>query len=99
MLPQDPNNLIDQARKTRAADPSAGGDLTAALGQIKAQMFVVAFTGDRMFPPEECQRDAERIPNAKYWEVSSTGGHLTTFALTEQDKQAMDEVLRQVLTA
>jgi homoserine O-acetyltransferase len=62
-------------------------------------MFVVAFTGDRMFPPEECKRDADRIPNAKYWEVNSIGGHLTTFALTEQDRQAMNEVLQQVLTA
>jgi homoserine O-acetyltransferase len=99
MLPQDPNDLIAQSRKTRAADPSAGGDLTAALQRIKAKMFVVAFTGDMMFPPQECQRDAQRIPNAQYREVSSIGGHLTTFALTEQDKQAMENVLREVLTA
>lgn len=99
MLPQDPNNLVHQSRKTYAADPSGGGDLAAALSQITAQMFVVAFTGDRMFPPEECKRDADRIPNAKYWEVNSIGGHLTTFALTEQDRQAMNEVLQQVLTA
>jgi homoserine O-acetyltransferase len=69
------------------------------LRQIKAKMFVVAFTGDKMFPPEECKLDAERIPNAQFREVSSIGGHLTTFALTEQDRQAMDDVLQQVLTA
>lgn len=99
MLPQDPNNLITQARKTRAADPSGGEDIAVALRQIKAKMFVIAFTGDKMFPPQECKLDAERIPNAQYREVSSIGGHLTTFALTEQDRQAMDDVLQQVLTA
>jgi homoserine O-acetyltransferase len=99
MLPQDPNNLVNQSRKTRSADPSSNGDLTKALSQIKAKMFVVAFAGDMMFPPEECKRDAERIPNAQYREIASIGGHLTTFALTEQDRQAMDEILQEVLTA
>ncbi len=98
MLPQDPNDLVTQSRKTRAADPSAGGDLDTALQQIKAKMFVIAFNGDMMFPPEECQRDAQRIPNAQYREVNSISGHLTTFALTPQDKQAMDDILQQVLT-
>jgi homoserine O-acetyltransferase len=97
MVPQDPNNLITQSRKTRAADPSFGGDLAAALQQIKAKMFVVAFTGDMMFPPEECKRDAQRIPNAQFREISSISGHLTTFALTEQDRQAMDDVLQEIL--
>jgi homoserine O-acetyltransferase/O-succinyltransferase len=99
MLPQDPNDLVTQSRKTRTADPSAGGDLDAALQQIKAKMFTIAFNGDMMFPPEECQRDAQRIPNAQYREVNSISGHLTTFALTQQDKQAMDDILQQVLTS
>lgn len=99
VLPLDPNNLITQARKARAADPSAGGDLTAALSRITAKMFVFAFTGDRMFPPEECKFDAERIPNAQFQEIGSIGGHLTTFGLTEQDRQAMDSILHEVLSA
>lgn len=99
MLPQDPNNLITQSRKTRAADPSSGGDLAKSLAQIKAKMFVYAFTGDMMFPPEECKLDAERIPNAQFREISSISGHLTTFSLTEQDRQSMDDILLEVLAA
>lgn len=98
-LPQDPNNIITQARKARDADPAAGGDLAVALHQITAKTFVVAFTGDPMFPPEECKLDAERIPHAQFREISSRFGHLATFALSEQDKQAIDNVLREVLAA
>ena len=96
-MPQDPNNLICQARKARVADPSQGGDLAAALRRITAKMWVIAFTGDPMFPPAECKRDAERIPNAQYRELVSVGGHLATFALFPQDRQALDAALQEVL--
>src|SRR5579863_2060828 len=96
-LPQDPNNVITQARKARFADPGAGGDLTVALKRITAKTFVVAFTGDPMFPPEECKLDAERIANAQFREIRTNFGHLATFALSQQDTQAVDNVLREVL--
>ncbi|ACK73071.1 alpha/beta hydrolase fold protein [Gloeothece citriformis PCC 7424] len=97
-LPLDPNNLVAQARKTRTADPSGGGDIAEALGRIKAEMFVYAFTGDRMFQPEECKVDSQRIPNAKFEEIGGVSGHLTTFGLTEKDRQVMDEILTKLLT-
>lgn len=97
MTPQDPNNLITQARKAHAADPSGGGDMGAALKKITAKMIVAAFIGDVMFPTAECKFDAERIPNAKYREISSRCGHLATFALFDEDKQAIDNVIREVL--
>ena len=87
-LPLDPNDLIAQSRKTRAADPSGGGDLAEALRRIKAKMSVISFTGDRMFQPEECKVDASRIPHAQFREISGLSGHLTTFSLTEADSQA-----------
>ncbi|MCU7729556.1 alpha/beta fold hydrolase [Actinoplanes sp. KI2] len=96
-LPHDPNDIIAQARKARAADPSGGGDLTEALGSIKARTVVVAFTGDPMFPPAECARDAERIPGALYREVVSNFGHLATFALSEADVKTVDGILRDLL--
>ncbi len=96
-LPQDANNIITQARKASAADPGAGGDLATALGRITAKTVVVAFTGDPMFPPEECKLDAERIPNAQFWQISSDFGHLATFALSEQDTRAVDAVLEELL--
>ncbi len=96
-LPQDPNNLVVQARKACAADPSAGGDLAAALRRITAKTFVVAFSGDMMFPPEECKLDADRIAQAQFRVIQSLFGHLATFALSEQDKQAVDNVLLEAL--
>ncbi|WP_375760560.1 alpha/beta fold hydrolase [Corallococcus exercitus] len=96
---QDPNDVVAQARKARGADPSAGGDLAAALSRITAKALVVAFTGDPMFPPAECKADADRIPGARFQEIPSGFGHLATFALSEQDKQAIDQALREVLAS
>lgn len=99
VMPQDPNNLICQARKALSADPAQGGDMTEALGRITAKALVAAFTGDHMFPPEDCRLDAERIPNAQFREVASASGHLTTFALFDEDKQAIDTLIRDALAA
>lgn len=96
-LPQDPNDLICQARKARAADPSGGGDLDAALGTISAQTLVIAFTGDPMFPPQEGKHDAERIPNARFTQIDSIFGHLATFGLSGDDVKAVDTALRELL--
>ena len=92
-----PGNLVSVVRKTLRADPSAGGDVAAALNRITAKTFVFAFTGDPMFPAEECKVDADRIQHAKFREISSLGGHLATFALFEQDKQAVDGAIREAL--
>jgi homoserine O-acetyltransferase len=98
-LPQDPNNLLVQIRKALAADPSAtiGGDLTKALNRITAKTLVIAFPGDPMFPPEECELDAKRIPNAEFRKIDSAFGHLATFGLSEQDAQAVDHALQELL--
>ncbi|MFO0957563.1 MAG: alpha/beta fold hydrolase [Isosphaeraceae bacterium] len=93
-LSQDPNNGVTQARKARLADPAHGGDIAEALGKIKAKTVVVAFTGDPMFPPEECKVDAQRIPGATFHEVPSDFGHMATFALSPKDTAAVDEILR-----
>lgn len=98
-LAQDPNNVITQARKARSADPSVNGDMASALNRITAKTFVVAMTGDPMFPPEECKFDAERIPNAQFRLIKTSFGHLATFALSAQDTSAIDNVLRELLAA
>jgi homoserine O-acetyltransferase len=96
-LSWDPNNIITQARKAYAADPSADGDITAALSRITAKTFIAALTGDPLFPPEECKFDADRIPNAKFREIHSIFGHLATYAFSPQDVQAIDDVLWELL--
>ena len=96
-LPKDACDVVVQARKARAADASSGGDLAKALSQITARAFVIAFIGDPMFRPEDCRIDAKSIPDGHYREIESALGHLATFALTEQDKHAVDSVLKEVL--
>ncbi|MEZ4869557.1 MAG: alpha/beta fold hydrolase [Caldilineaceae bacterium] len=98
-LPQDPNDLITQARKAQAADPSHGGDISEALGRITAKTYIAAFSGDPMFPPEECKYDAERIPRAQFRAIDSIFGHLATFALCDEDRQAIDAVIAEALAA
>lgn len=98
MIGQDPNNLLIQARKALTADPSGGGDMPQALGRITAKAFIAAFAGDVMFPPGDCQLDAQRIPGARYREITSTSGHLTTFGLFPEDHRAVDDAIREALT-
>jgi homoserine O-acetyltransferase len=98
-LPKDPNDVVAQARKARAADPSRGGDIVAALQKITAKTFIAAFTGDPMFPPDDCKQDAARIPGAQFKEISSAFGHLATFALCDQDRQSIDGFLAEVLSS
>ena len=72
--------------------------MAEALRRITARAFVVAFMGDTTFPPEDCERDAERIPKGHYRQIESDFGHLATFAFSEQDRRALDDVLREVLS-
>lgn len=98
-LPQDPNDLIVQARKARAADPSHGGALAAALASITAKTKVIAFTGDPMFPPDEGKLDAARIPGATFAQIDSIFGHLATFQLSADDVKAVEVELAALLAA
>lgn len=98
-LPQDPNDLVTQAKKARFADPArnAGEDIEKALDRITAKFAVVAFTGDNMFPPEEGKIDAARVKNSSFTEIYSIYGHLATFGLANEDVIAIDSVLKQLL--
>jgi len=99
MVGQDPNNLLIQARKALTADPAQGGSLTEALGRITAKTTIVAFTGDVMFPPQDNEVDARSIPGAQYREATTISGHLTTFGLFPEDRQAVDDAIREALAA
>ncbi len=100
-LPQDPNNLVVQAKKARMADPArlADGDIVKALARITAKVAVVAFTGDNMFPPAEGKIDASRVKNSSFTEINSIYGHLATFGMAGEDVVAIDNVLRDLLNS
>lgn len=97
-LPQDPNDVVVQARKSRTAYPGPADEpLASVLGRITAKTSVAAFTGDNLFPPAELRQLAEWIPGAEFLEIDSVFGHLATFGLAEQDVKAIDGVIRAVL--
>lgn len=98
-LPQDPNDLIVQARKARAADPAQGGDIAEALAKVTAKTTVIAFTGDPMFPPDEGKQDAAKVPGARFVQIDSDYGHLATFQLSADDVKAVNAALAELLAA
>jgi homoserine O-acetyltransferase/O-succinyltransferase len=97
-LPQDPRDVLVQARKARTSHPGpADATLDELLGTITARTTIAAFTGDNLFPPAESQRFADAIPGAAFTEIPSIFGHLATFGLSEQDVKAIDGVIRDAL--
>ena len=77
----------------------AGGDLVAALGKITAQFFVVPFSEDRYFPPEDCRADADLIRGGHYRPIETPMGHLGMFGLRPEDPAALDAVIAGMLTS
>jgi homoserine O-acetyltransferase/O-succinyltransferase len=97
-LPQDPNDIVVQARKARASHPGpADTSVADLLATITAKTTIAAFTGDNLFPPVESARFAGWIPGAEFHEIESMFGHLATFGLSEQDAKAIDGVIREAL--
>lgn len=97
--PMDPNNLITQATKWRASDVSehTDGDLAAALGRITARFYVVPFSEDLFFPPEDCQADCDLIPHGEYRPIETPMGHFGMFGLRPEDPIAVDAVIAEML--
>jgi homoserine O-acetyltransferase len=97
--PMDPNNLLCQAAKWRAADVSrqTGGDLAAALGRITARFFAFAFSGDEFFPAEDVEADVALIGGARFRVLDGPTGHFTMYGLLPGDVAAVDDALAEVL--
>lgn len=55
----DPNALLTMSWKWQRGDVSKNtkGDLAAALGQIKAKVFVMPIDEDLFFPPRDCEAE------------------------------------------
>lgn len=99
-LPMDPNDLITQAWKWQHADVSrhTGGDLAAALQRISAKVFVMPIDEDMFFPPRDCRREAELIPDAQFRPLKSLWGHLGLFGLEPSYSEQIDACLNELLS-
>jgi hypothetical protein len=89
--PMDPNNLIWMGWKWRHGDVSrhTSGDLAAALGRIKAKTYVVPFSRDMFFPPDDCEPEQKLIPDSKFRVVDSLA-HFAMFCMTKSDREQIE---------
>jgi homoserine O-acetyltransferase len=99
LLPMDPNNLLTMAWKWRHGDVTrhTNGDLAAALGRITAKTFVCPFSGDMFFPVEDHAYEQAMIPDSQLRVIESPWGHFTMFIDRDQDRQAIDSVIGELL--
>jgi homoserine O-acetyltransferase len=99
--PMDPNNLIWMGWKWRHGDVSllTDGDLPAAMKRITAKMIVVAFGNDMFFPPSDIEAEATMVKGAEYRRIDSLLAHFAMFCMTDEDRQAIDQVFSDILAA
>jgi homoserine O-acetyltransferase/O-succinyltransferase len=98
-LPMDPNDLIWMGWKWRHGDVSlhTNGDLAAALGRIKAKTYVVPFSRDMFFPPEDCEAEQKMIPGSTFRVVDSLWAHFAMFCMTPNEKEQIDRCIADLL--
>ncbi|MEM9276058.1 MAG: alpha/beta fold hydrolase [Cyanobacteria bacterium P01_F01_bin.143] len=76
---RDPHNLLAMIDTWLHCDVSNNliyqGDYEQALKSITAKTVVMPATTDLYFTPEDCQTEADLIPNAKYLPIPSIWGH------------------------
>ena len=72
-------------------------DLAAALGRIKAKMFVMPISHDMFFPPSDCEREQKMVPGSELRVVNSIDGHLALFGTDEEYKSQIDRHLGELL--
>lgn len=95
----DPNALLCMAWKWQHGDVSrhTGGDLRAALGRIKARMFVMPISTDMFFPPADCEAEAKLVPGAEFRPITSIDGHLALFGADPGFVAQVDAALAELL--
>jgi homoserine O-acetyltransferase len=98
-LPMDPNDLLCMAWKWQRGDVSrmTGGDLAAALGRIKAKVFVMPISSYMFFPPSDCEPEQKLIPNSEYRPIQSICGHLGLFGVEPEYLAQVDKNLSELL--
>jgi len=73
---EDLISMIDTWYQSDVSDnPLHGGDLTKALGAIKARSFIMPSTTDLYFTAEDSAAETELMPNAELRPIESIWGH------------------------
>ena len=95
----DPNALLVMGWKWQRGDVArnTGGDLAAALGRIKAKMFVMPISSDMFFPPRDCEDEQKLTPGSELRVLNSIAGHLGLFGFEESYIASVDQNLAELL--
>ena len=98
-LPMDPNDLLCMAWKWQRGDVArhTGGDLAAALGRIKARMFVMPLSTDMFFPVADCAAEQAMVPGSELRPVETLLGHFGLFGVEPEYNAQIDRNLRELL--
>lgn len=96
----DPNNLLTMAWKWQRGDVSRSthGDLTAALGRIKAKTYVMPISHDMFFTCKDCLAEQALIPNSEFRPLESIDGHLALFGTDSKMVDQVDRHLTELLS-
>ncbi len=80
--PMDPNALLTMGWKWQHADVArhTGGDLSAALGRIKATVYAMPISADMFFPPRDVEREIAMVPRGELRVIDSIDGHMGLLA-------------------
>jgi homoserine O-acetyltransferase len=98
---RDANDLLAMLWTWQHADISAnetyGGELSTALGAIKARAIVMPSTTDFLFAVRDNELEVEQMPNAELRAIPSSWGHVAGFGANPPDNEVVDGALNELL--
>jgi homoserine O-acetyltransferase len=84
---------------TRRGGLHTGGDLKAALRRIRTRTFVMPFSNGMFFPVNDCAEEQAMIPTSELRVIDSLWAHFAMFCMSDEDRQQIDDNLRELLAA
>jgi homoserine O-acetyltransferase len=99
--PMDPNDLLCMIWKWQRGDVGRqmDGDLSAALGRIRAKTLVMPISHDMVFPPAGCAAEQSHIAGSEFRVLESIDGHLGLFGTDAKMLAQLDSHLRDLLAS
>ena len=77
--------------------PGFGGDISKALGSIKAKTLFLYSPQDRFFQPQHIDAQVKMIPNARALAIDSPAGHMICCNFDPQGTRVMGDAIRAFL--
>ncbi|MQB07734.1 alpha/beta fold hydrolase [Agrobacterium tumefaciens] len=100
-LKRDANDVLAHLWTGQHADISANekyqGDLTKALGSIKADTIIMPSSSDLYFPVEDAAQEVSRISKAELRVLESPWGHVAGEGLNDADTAIIEHAINDLL--